>query len=131
MRENKKNKSSIGGGAKIKNSTIAKNAVIINSSVAKGAEIIDSSVADNAHIEKSSIADRAIIKDTESSFKPIFKRKLSILIIVISILIFSVTYLMIDKWSDIKIIITAVSGLGGLWGFITLILNLLKLSIRK
>ena len=55
-----------------------------------------------------------------------FKRAIIILFFSLITLVF--VLISIEAWSQIKIILTSVTGLGGLWGFISLMINIYKMT---
>ncbi|MEX0597384.1 MAG: hypothetical protein WD512_12895, partial [Candidatus Paceibacterota bacterium] len=68
---------------------------------------------------------RTELSDQKKAMKR-FKR--SVIILLISIAILLISLLAIESWNYLKVIITSITGLGGLWGFISLLINLFKLS---
>ncbi|MFW5804345.1 MAG: hypothetical protein ACOCWG_03835 [bacterium] len=64
--------------------------------------------------------------DSQKSQMKKFKRNIFILLISLIGLVF--VSISIDNWSQVKIILTSIAGLGGLWGFINLLISLYKLT---
>jgi len=56
------------------------------------------------------------------------KSKRAIFVILISIILFIVVLISIEAWSEIKLILAGITGLGGLWGFFSLIINVYKMT---
>jgi len=54
------------------------------------------------------------------------KIKISLLVFCVSIIILFVGFIAIKSWNSFKLIITSISGLGGLWSFINLFINISK-----
>lgn len=58
----------------------------------------------------------------------ITKFKRSAIILLVSIVLLLVAIVAIESWNYLKITIAGITGLGGLWGFISLLINLYKLT---
>ena len=56
------------------------------------------------------------------------KSKRAIFVILISIILFIVVLISIEAWSEMKLILAGITGLGGLWGFFSLIINVYKMT---
>jgi hypothetical protein len=68
-------------------------------------------------------------KDEISAHKTQLRKfKRGIFILLISLIVLVLVLISIETWSQIKVLLTSVAGLGGLWGFVSLLLNLYKLT---
>ncbi|WP_027472183.1 hypothetical protein [Saccharicrinis fermentans] len=56
------------------------------------------------------------------------KFKRAIFILFISLILLVLVLISIEAWSKIKIILAGITGLGGLWGFISLMINIYKMA---
>ncbi|HUX59763.1 MAG TPA: hypothetical protein VMV32_00510 [Ignavibacteriaceae bacterium] len=56
------------------------------------------------------------------------KSKRAIFILLISIILLVFVLISIEAWNEIKLVLTGITGLGGLWGFFSLIINLYKMT---
>lgn len=78
---------------------------------------------------KAELSDYRSVLNNQNS--ELAKLRNAIFIFIISLILLAIVYFSINVWNFLKISITAIAGLGGFWGFINLIINLLKLKINK
>ncbi|MCP4553464.1 MAG: hypothetical protein GY834_15795 [Bacteroidetes bacterium] len=119
---------SVADGAKIEGGTVAKNATIIGASVARNAELSNTEIAKGAKISRSTIAENAIVGNRFVKVLSI-KSKYAIIVLAISVIIILVFSLLEVEWLSAPIFI--ITGLGGLWAFFNLLLNILLHLFNK
>lgn len=59
------------------------------------------------------------------------KSKKAFFILIASVILLLIVIISIDVWNQIKVILAGLTGLGGLWGFFNLLINLYKMTKNK
>ncbi|MCK9437133.1 MAG: hypothetical protein M0Q12_08005 [Synergistaceae bacterium] len=59
------------------------------------------------------------------------KSKKAFIVLITSLILLIIILITIQVWNEIKIVLTSITGLGGLWGFFSLVINLIRISRNK
>jgi len=59
------------------------------------------------------------------------KSKKAFIVLITSMILLIIILISIQAWNEIKIVLTSITGLGGLWGFFSLLINLIRIARNK